>query len=69
MAAGEGAGESIRIADIVMLTHRPETATSAASAVLEWEGGSIGDIIADTVIAVILQVGPSFWHLDTQMCL
>lgn len=56
MWAGDATEESIRIADTVILTHRPETATSAASAILEWEGGSIGDVVADTVIAVILQV-------------
>jgi hypothetical protein len=56
LPTGDAIGESIRIADVVTLTHRPETAAAPASAVLEWWGGSIGDIIADTVIAVVLQV-------------
>ena len=49
------AEEALRIADSLTLTHKPETQLEAASAVLEWEGGPVGDAIADAVIAVLLQ--------------
>ena len=48
--------EVLRVADTLTLTHRPGTGSEAPSALLEWEGGPVGDVVADAVIAVILQV-------------
>lgn len=49
-------GDVLRVADTLTLTHRPGAGAEGASALLEWEGGPVGDVVADAVIAVILQV-------------
>lgn len=49
--SGDASGETLRVANTVTLTHRPPD-----SVVMEWQGDPVGDAIADTVIAVILQV-------------
>ena len=48
--------EVLRVADTLTLTRRPGGGAEAPSVMLEWEGGPIGDVVADAVIAVILQV-------------
>lgn len=53
VSSGDASGESLRVANTVTLTHRPPD-----SVVMEWQGDPVGDAIADTVIAVILQVSP-----------
>lgn len=55
-------GESLRVADTVTLTHRPPD-----SVVMEWEGDPVGDAIADTVVAVILQVSAVALTLDASV--
>ncbi|EIE25515.1 Metallo-hydrolase/oxidoreductase [Coccomyxa subellipsoidea C-169] len=52
VSSGDASGESLRVANTVTLTHRPPD-----SVVMEWQGDPVGDAIADTVIAVILQSG------------
>ena len=53
----EGA-EAVRIGEIVTVSYMPGNARKGSQdhVVLEWEGGAIGDIVADAVVAVILQV-------------
>lgn len=75
------AGDVLRIADMLTLTHQPASAqSSSASLTLEWEGGPVGDMLADAITAVILQVLaptaplylPPFKHLpadDRALCL
>ena len=51
------AGDVLRIADMLTLTHQPASAQgSSGSLILEWEGGPMGDMLADAITAVILQV-------------
>jgi hypothetical protein len=51
------AGDVLRIADTLTLTHEPAAGQSASpSVILEWEGGPMGDMLADAITAVILQV-------------
>jgi hypothetical protein len=58
-SSGQGVeGESLRIGDVVTATFRAANpkANIISHVVLEWESGSIGDMVADAVVAVILQV-------------
>lgn len=49
--------ESLRIADAITVTHMLGTeAGSAPHVLLEWEGGAVGDLLADATVALILQV-------------
>lgn len=51
-------GQILRIGDAVTLTYQPVEAASGASsghAILEWCGGSDADMVADAVVAVVLQ--------------
>lgn len=51
------AGDVLRIADMLTLTHQPAAGPgSRGSLTLEWEGGPMGDMLADAIAAVILQV-------------
>lgn len=51
------AGDVLRIADMLTLTHQPASAQSTSNSVtLEWEAGPMGDMLADAITAVILQV-------------
>ena len=51
------AGDVLRIADTLTLTHKPAAGQIASpSVILEWEGGPMGDMLADAITAVILQV-------------
>lgn len=57
-SSGRGGAQMLRIGDAVTLTFQPsEAAASGASgtAVLEWCGGSDADMVADAVVAVVLQ--------------
>ncbi len=51
--SGNASGETLRVASTVALTHRPPDCV-----VMEWQGDPVSDAIADTVVAVILQVRP-----------
>ena len=53
-------GEILRIGTAVTITYQAKTEQQPRPCViLEWEGGPMNDMIADAVIAVILQVcGP-----------
>ncbi|CAL5219351.1 g1167 [Coccomyxa viridis] len=54
--ATSAAGDVLRIADMLTLTHQPAAGSgSSASLILEWEGGPMGDMLADAITAVILQ--------------
>ena len=51
------AGESLCIADAVTVTHVARSGVGTAPHVLlEWEGGAVGDLLADATVALILQV-------------
>ena len=59
---GRGGAQMLRIGDAVTLAYQPSEAGSAAAAagasgtvVLEWCGGSDADMVADAVVAVVLQ--------------
>lgn len=49
--------EAVRVGDIVLVKYRKGNPAQGyeSHVVVEWEGGSIGDMVADAVIAVILQ--------------
>ena len=56
---GDGSGASLRIADAVTVSRVPAAAAGGPShLLLEWEGGAVGDMIADATVALILQVLP-----------
>ena len=44
--------------DHVVVTHYPRSSRSGIDShvVVEWEGGRVGDMVADAVVAVLLQV-------------
>lgn len=55
--SGGPSRKSLRIADAITVTHVPGTeAGSAPYLLLEWEGGAVGDLLADATVALILQV-------------
>ena len=47
---------ALRVADAVTVTYIPDKAKQEATLLLEWEGGAPGDMVADGVIATVLQV-------------
>ncbi len=51
-----GVAESLRVGDAVTVSYKAKEGPDPAHAVLEWEGGSTSDMVADAVIAIILQV-------------
>lgn len=51
-----GGGCVLRIAQTVTLTHRPAEGQMQQHVVLEWQAGTAADMVADAVVAVILQV-------------
>ena len=51
-----GASQSLRVGDAVNVSYKAEEVGEPAHVVLEWEGGSTSDMVADAVIAIILQV-------------
>lgn len=53
-------GNTLRVADAVLLVHTPSRVPGVpARLALEWEAGNLADTVADAVVAVIMQVGPS----------
>lgn len=52
----DGGSHSLQIGNAVSLTYKPEDGADAAHVVLEWQGGSSSDMLADAVIAIVLQV-------------
>ena len=54
-----GVTQSLRVGDAVTVSFKAEETSCPAHVVLEWEGGSTSDMIADAVIAIILQVSCS----------
>ncbi len=51
-----GASQRLRVGDAVSVSYKAEEGGEPAHVVLEWEGGSTSDMVADAVIAIILQV-------------
>lgn len=51
---GRDSEGALRIGDRLTLTHQPDRGHGFA--VMEWEGGSRGDMIADAVVATLMQV-------------
>lgn len=51
-------GQSLQIGNAVSVSFKPQAGADAAHIVLEWEGGSSSDMLADAVIAIVLQVQP-----------
>ena len=51
-------GQSLQIGNAVSISFKPQAGADAAHIVLEWEGGSSSDMLADAVIAIVLQVHP-----------
>lgn len=58
-----GQGQLLRVGEAVTVMYKegtpqqPKQAPVAPHVVLEWQGGSEADMIADAVVAIILQVG------------
>ena len=58
-----GQGQVLRVGEAVTVMYKegmpqqPKQAPVAPHVVLEWQGGSEADMIADAVVAIILQVG------------
>ena len=54
---GSPDGNTLRICDVVMLTHIPSTtARSPPQLIIDWEAGTLANTVADAVVAVIMQV-------------
>ena len=50
-------GDVLCIADMLTLSHQPASQqVNSATVTLEWEAGPMGDMLADAITAVILQV-------------
>ena len=56
---------ALRIGDRVTLTHEPNASYAHGFAVMEWEAGARGDMIADAIVATLMQVAtvclPQLW--------
>lgn len=52
------AGGALRVGDAVTITHELATDTAHDWAVMEWEAGARADMLADAVVATIMQVLP-----------
>eukprot|EP00195_Chlamydomonas_chlamydogama_P006597 CAMPEP_0202904758 /NCGR_PEP_ID=MMETSP1392-20130828/30978_1 /ASSEMBLY_ACC=CAM_ASM_000868 /TAXON_ID=225041 /ORGANISM="Chlamydomonas chlamydogama, Strain SAG 11-48b" /LENGTH=723 /DNA_ID=CAMNT_0049592553 /DNA_START=19 /DNA_END=2190 /DNA_ORIENTATION=+ len=48
-------GPSVRVGDHVTVSYRTASLGTDAHVVVEWEGGKVGDMVADAVVAVLLQ--------------
>ena len=48
--------ESLRVGDAVTVSYKAQQGADQAQVVLEWEGGSTSDMLADAIIAIVLQV-------------
>ena len=52
-----GVCQTLRVGDAVTVSYKPkDEGSDPAQVVLEWEGGSTSDMVADAVIAIVLQV-------------
>lgn len=51
-----GVSQSLNVGNAVTISYKAEERSYPAHVVLEWEGGSTSDMVADAVIAIILQV-------------
>ena len=51
-----GVSQSLNVGNAVTISYKAEEGSHPAHVVLEWEGGSTSDMVADAVIAIILQV-------------
>lgn len=51
-----GVTQSLKVGKLVTVSYKAEEDSVPAHVVLEWEGGSTSDMVADAVIAIILQV-------------
>ena len=51
-----GISHSLRVGDAVTVDYKAKEGSDPAHVILEWEGGSTSDMVADAVIAIILQV-------------
>ena len=54
--AGRDSEGALRIGDRLTLTHQPAAASGHGFAVMEWEAGAKSDMIADAVVATLMQV-------------
>ena len=52
---GSGSQGAIRIGDEVTMTHEPSTSQPDGFVVLEWEASARADMIADAVVATLMQ--------------
>ncbi|GMH41155.1 hypothetical protein BSKO_09065 [Bryopsis sp. KO-2023] len=61
----KGCGEAIMINGLVGLTHMPGDSAEGydSHVVLEWQGGPMGDMVADAIIAALLQATGEFPEL------
>ena len=64
-SAAAGAASSVCVGELVTVSYREAGSTSGgmgggagseAHVLVEWEGGRVGDTVADAVVAVLLQV-------------
>ena len=51
-----GVSESLCVGDAVTVSYKAQDGADQAQVVLEWEGGSTSDMLADAIIAIVLQV-------------
>lgn len=51
-----GVTQSLKVGNAVTVSYKAEEGSQPAHVVLEWQGGSTSDMVADAVIAIILQV-------------
>ncbi len=52
-----GSQGALRVGDRVTVTHQPSASDARGFAVLEWEASERADMIADAVVATLMQVG------------
>ena len=52
---GGGSQGAIRVGDEVTMTHEPSTWQANGFVVLEWEASARADMIADAVVATLMQ--------------
>ena len=53
---GAGSKTAVRIGDLVSVTLEASATGGAGHVILEWEAGAVADMVADAIVAVILQV-------------
>ena len=65
--AGRDSEGALRIGDCLTLTHQPAATSGQGFAVMEWEAGARSDMIADAVVATLMQVHDTKLH-HTSIC-